>query len=1611
MSTCLTESEILNANGRIINNSDGTLSVYTLSQQTGQLAPLQLNKTCCEALGIDGAYFDIITQKCRWSPNGLCGNDVPFNLVLNPRGNDGSIFSVTPDEICSLSVDFDYLFKLDCAVLNGVAGGSITGSCNTVIDIFESIGASMTIDVVEPNIYSNLTNVYEEEFFNEIGSGKLYSYLTTQSANTGFFVCGQLSATIPSNTQTTYIIDESGNLIIDENGNFIIEEDGSVFNTLTNTYCQPLDLYNLTSTNTTLNCGLAVNQLLQNLFSESGLDSGDVDTFKSNVVANAFNSNWLHFHTEITDQDVISNIANQKIKLTIKISGSCVDMCVLVDNIQLNKNCTRVVRNDIFVTQSPGYELDRIRDNKKSWVVNTSPEHRTFSLSKADNTQHIRYTDYYLDDARQIINTKEIDLDINLAAAIETDVWNYISNNPCILTGITIGTTSCVKDVMTVVPQIIVYSTITSSTVTVTGNCCPVTAVTSNTVTVTSSTTTFSCPVGYSATPANDACQIIIVSAATFQGAGPTIVRGDTSAADYGLYGTYFYPDITGDGALPLFYSAGNLVDQTGGTITANIINNTDPFWASLGSVSNGRLNNIGISASSTEWLGFSQCISATTGGTYYVGLAADNYCRFYINSKLIVDMENLEQSNFRKWSVFPVKLNSGINLIEMYGENGGSLSAFGAEVYQPISYAALTGATGTGSTQANVIFSTLQRVGTKFDLGTTIGYACPTNFSLNTCATPTPTCTYISNTGITSATTVSYSSSTTTGYCQDMSCVTYTMTSSSVTTTGITTTTATTIANTCIPRVYCCSEFCGDAPVDINSLLTQPLSALTTVEDFEYYLTSELIDVKNRKTISSYPTLRLLYDRYMNSGDFCQSSSGMFDYFTMNKFSNLIGNYWVDLIEQVIPATTIWGSTKIFTNTIFDAQKFKYRSYSTFFGDNSFGGLKPLSPASGISCNASATTMVIQGSSSQTSLFLNDGDEHNYSNVYLMQMNSGSEFLGSVNVIGPSIRPMFRSMAVINECSLGVTISTTPASFNLSNGTATANVVGANGPLTYLWSNGATSKTILGLSAGTYSVTVTDTSINGCYITTSVNLNQGACNLNLVLSGASAYNSLSNGTAGVIPHSGVPPYTYSWNTIPVKTTQSISGLSASTYVVVVTDSVGCQNTGQIIINNTSCNLSLTLSSTSANYLMSNGTATAIPLSGITPYSYTWNSIPVQTTQVATGLSAGTYSVNITDAVGCHISGTSIVSQILPNIYVGGLFGTYSGTATPGIVSLNQTGGMNSSFNVTSNGFNSNVFDMLVQPDNRIVAGGSFTSYQGVIQKFITRLNIDASIDPAFNTGISFNNTISALALQTDGKILAGGLFSTFRGASANHIARMNADGSADAAFSGGFDGAVNDIQIQSNGKILIGGAFSTYNFGGATPARCIIRLNADGTPDSSFNYGSGFNNNVNSISIDNSGNVLVGGIFTTYNGSSVNGLARLLSNGQLDLSFTGGTQFSPASVSALAVDSNNNIYAGGSFTAYNGTLVSRIVRLHNSGIIDTSFAVSAGTGNGFDNTVLSILVQPTGNVLVGGNFSTYQSSISANKIIELTSGGTKNATFVYGTGFNQVVNKIVELN
>ena len=321
--------------------------------------------------------------------------------------------------------------------------------------------------------------------------------------------------------------------------------------------------------------------------------------------------------------------------------------------------------------------------------------------------------------------------------------------------------------------------------------------------------------------------------------------------------------------------------------------------------------------------------------------------------------------------------------------------------------------------------------------------------------------------------------------------------------------------------------------------------------------------------------------------------------------------------------------------------------------------------------------------------------------------------------------------------------------------------------------------------------------------------------------------------------------------------------------------------------------------------------------------------------------------------------------------YVGGMMVMHGFEWCSRISSINTDGSVDGSFSIGS-GFNSGVRGVAVQSDGKVLAGGAFTSYNGTSTNYIARLNTDGSLDTSFSVGSGFNNIVWSIAVQSDGKVLVGGNFTSYNGTSVNRIVRLNTDGSVDGSFSvgSGFNNIVYSMAVQSDGKVLAVGRLTSYN---GTSTNRIARLNSNGSIDTSFSVGSGLNGGVYSMAVQSDGKVLVGGQFTSYNGTSTNYIVRLNSNGSIDTSFSIGSGFYSevvynTAVRSIVVQSDGKVLVGGFFTSYNGTSTNYIVRLNTDGSIDTSFSV----GSGFDNTVWSIAVQSDGKVLVGGAFTSY---------------------------------------
>ena len=210
-------------------------------------------------------------------------------------------------------------------------------------------------------------------------------------------------------------------------------------------------------------------------------------------------------------------------------------------------------------------------------------------------------------------------------------------------------------------------------------------------------------------------------------------------------------------------------------------------------------------------------------------------------------------------------------------------------------------------------------------------------------------------------------------------------------------------------------SGTCGDNGINLIELASSEISGITSLKEFTDTINSELISVKGWKTMSAYPTLKLLYDRYMNSTDYCDTLSSQFGYCDMLQFSELIGTYWVDLIEQVVPATTIWGSTYVYGNALWDQQKITYKKYSMFSCSvPDFGG-NVVSPSTAFTSDVEVEWSTlpnieyyneVSGSTTGTTFSdvtldcnTNAGkpSKDSCTGIAIVQINCGSEFVGTI--------------------------------------------------------------------------------------------------------------------------------------------------------------------------------------------------------------------------------------------------------------------------------------------------------------------------------------------------------------------------------------------------------------------------------------------------------------------------------------------------------------------------------------------------------------------------------------------------------------------------------------
>lgn len=378
------------------------------------------------------------------------------------------------------------------------------------------------------------------------------------------------------------------------------------------------------------------------------------------------------------------------------------------------------------------------------------------------------------------------------------------------------------------------------------------------------------------------------------------------------------------------------------------------------------------------------------------------------------------------------------------------------------------------------------------------------------------------------------------------------------------------------------------------------------------------------------------------------------------------------------------------------------------------------------------------------------------------------------------------------------------------------------------------------------------------------------------------------------------------------------------------------------------------------------------------------------------------------------------------NIICTGGFSMYNDYFVSGLVRLDSNSAYVPSFPYQT-GANSTVYAITTQPDNKVLLGGSFTRYNGAYANGVVRINTNGTIDTTFEVGAGMYKTLNAndlpvgaikdIVLQPDGKIIIAGGFTKFKNISRSLVARLNSDGTLDTTFAhvpfnltaGIFSYTMaNTVVIQTDGKIVVGGCFAyTYNNPAPVTAIGIVRLNADGTHDTTFHCGVGLGTGMSSIRdlyIQPDGKIMAVGSFGSYNGTITDAAIRLNADGTLDSTFLVNNM--PGSINVIKPLANGKYIIGGMF--YPNTGYVDVCRINNNGSIDLSFPKhQIGDDSGIKGEVHDILVKADSFIVIGGRFNSYDMSIVKNNLLQLNPAGNVDTTFVPTIFFDNDVRRL----
>ena len=333
-----------------------------------------------------------------------------------------------------------------------------------------------------------------------------------------------------------------------------------------------------------------------------------------------------------------------------------------------------------------------------------------------------------------------------------------------------------------------------------------------------------------------------------------------------------------------------------------------------------------------------------------------------------------------------------------------------------------------------------------------------------------------------------------------------------------------------------------------------------------------------------------------------------------------------------------------------------------------------------------------------------------------------------------------------------------------------------------------------------------------------------------------------------------------------------------------------------------------------------------------------------------------------------HYAGTVLASTALPDgsVLVGGAFSSFDGSPRMNLAKILSDGSLDPNFMFGNGSLATNVYAIAVDTSGNIFVGGYFHGITGTVRNGLAKFLPDGSLDPTWNPGIPYNfsQSVHALALDGSGNLYVGGSFTTIGGQALARLAKVSTTGTGvvDTSWNPAPDNAVAALTYDGAGNLFVGGSFA--NIGGVA-RNGVAKLSSAGVVDANWNPAPNAGG-VSAFALDGSGNIFVGGGFTSIGTQTRTALAKLsaIGTGAADASWNPTPTGTNTNVDSLALDTSGNVYVGGNFSTIDGKPLSNLAKLSATG----TGTADASWNPAPDSNVNTLALQGA-NVIAGGAF------------------------------------------